>query len=184
MAKQSKRIALLEAAISIITEKGSDYLTLDAVAERAHVSKGGLLYHFKNKDALIQGLVEYANDKYHQNILYHYNKDEVETGRWTRAFINATKENRDENSSVTSSMLAAQGINPQLLEPLQESYQEWQQNIKNDGIESIDATIIRLAIDGLWLSEVFGLDALDESTRNQVMARLLEYSSNQDQKSD
>ncbi|WP_411841911.1 TetR/AcrR family transcriptional regulator [Salinicoccus sp. HZC-1] len=184
MAKQSKRDMLLEAAISIITEKGSDYLTLDAVAERAHVSKGGLLYHFKNKDALIRGLVEYANEKYHQNISYHYNKDEEETGRWTRAFINATKENRDENSSVTSSMLAAQGINPRLLQPLQDSYQEWQENIKNDGIDSIDATIIRLAIDGLWLSEVFGLDALDEPTRTQVMARLLEYSSNQNKSSD
>lgn len=177
MARKSKRESMLEAAIAIITEKGSDHLTLDAVAKRAEVSKGGLLYHFKNKDALIQGLVEYANDKYYQNITYHYDEDEVDPGRWTRAFINATKKNRSENTSVTSSMLAAQGINPELLGPLQESYRQWQQYIKDDGLDPVDATIIRLAIDGLWLSEVFGLDALDKDTRDKVIERLLKYSS-------
>ena len=38
----------------------------------------------------------------------------------------------------------------------------------------MDATIIRLAVDGLWLSEIFGISAIDEKMREQVIQRLKE----------
>ena len=38
-------------------ESGPAATTLDAVAAAAHVSKGGLLYHFASKDALATGLL-------------------------------------------------------------------------------------------------------------------------------
>ena len=47
--------------------------------------------------------------------------------------------------------------------------------IEKDGIDKVDATIIRLAVDGLWLSEIFGLDALDETMRAKVLERLTSY---------
>ena len=37
---------------------GAVHLTLDAVAERAGVSKGGLLYHFPSKESLLQAMVD------------------------------------------------------------------------------------------------------------------------------
>ena len=75
-----------------------------------------------------------------------------------RAFIEATREHREENASITSGMLAAQGSNKNLLSPLQDTYRDWQTQIEHDGLDPVDATIIRLAIDGLWLSEIFGID--------------------------
>ena len=48
----------------------------------------------------------------------------------------------------------AQGSNKALLLPLKSLYEDWQSQIVNDGLDEIDATIIRLAVDGLWLSEV------------------------------
>ena len=72
-------------------------------------------------------------------------------------------------------MLAAQGINSNLLLPLQDTYKDWQEKIEKDGIDKVDATIIRLAVDGLWLSEIFGLDALDETMRAKVLERLTSY---------
>ena len=50
------RDLLLSAACSILTE-GQEVLTLDAVAKRSGISKGGLLHHFRSKDALIEGTV-------------------------------------------------------------------------------------------------------------------------------
>ena len=152
MPRTSKKTQLLDAAAAIVNEYGSEYLTLDAVAKRAGVSKGGLLYHFKSKTALI------------------------EQGKWLRAFVEATREHRSENAAITSSMLAAEGNNRHLLSPLQETYKIWQSYIENDGLDKIDATIMRLAVDGLWLSEIFGLDALDESMREAVLERLTNYS--------
>ena len=45
------------------------------------------------------------------------------------------------------------GSNKALLLPLKSLYEDWQSQIVNDGLDEIDATIIRL-VDGLWLSEV------------------------------
>ncbi len=175
MPRVSKRTQLLEAAAAIVNEQGSEYLTLDAVAKKAGVSKGGLLYHFKNKLTLVQGLVDHADELYRSNVDHRVQKDPQEQGKWVRAFIEARREHRSENASITSGMLAAQGINSQLLLPLQDTYKTWQDRIEHDGLDKVDATIIRLAVDGLWLSEIFGLDALDESMRAEVLDRLTTY---------
>ena len=49
----SARERILEAAERVITEVGAAHLTLDAVAQAAGVSKGGLLYHFPSKESLL-----------------------------------------------------------------------------------------------------------------------------------
>lgn len=47
---------ILDAAEDLIIARGISAFTLDAVAQAAGVSKGGLLYHFNSKDNLISGL--------------------------------------------------------------------------------------------------------------------------------
>lgn len=51
------RQRLLDAAGELAFEEGASSLSLDAVAARAGVSKGGLLYHFPSKNALLRALV-------------------------------------------------------------------------------------------------------------------------------
>ncbi len=53
----STRDRLLDAFAELLVEGGERSATLDAVAASAAVSKGGLLYHFASKDALIDGLL-------------------------------------------------------------------------------------------------------------------------------
>ncbi|RWR20021.1 TetR family transcriptional regulator [Agrococcus lahaulensis] len=52
------RAQLLDAYITLLIEGGERAATVQAVAERAGVSKGGLLYHFGSKAALEAGLIE------------------------------------------------------------------------------------------------------------------------------
>lgn len=47
---------ILDAFIEILISEGEQTATLDAVAKRAGVSKGGLLYHFPSKAHLVEGL--------------------------------------------------------------------------------------------------------------------------------
>jgi len=56
--KPVARDAVLDAFESLLIEVGERAATLDAVARRAGVSKGGLLYHFPNKEALIEVLLD------------------------------------------------------------------------------------------------------------------------------
>lgn len=58
VAGMSAREKVLDAFQDLLLTEGERAATLDAVAARAAVSKGGLLYHFKSKDALVEGLLE------------------------------------------------------------------------------------------------------------------------------
>lgn len=56
--KPVARDAVLDAFEALLIEVGERAATLEAVAKRAGVSKGGLLYHFPSKEALISSLLE------------------------------------------------------------------------------------------------------------------------------
>lgn len=56
------RDRLLDAFEDLLIEEGERTATLEAVAARAGVSKGGLLYHFASKDALVDGLLDRLAD--------------------------------------------------------------------------------------------------------------------------
>jgi AcrR family transcriptional regulator len=58
----SARDRILDSFVAIVCEDGERVATLDAVAARAGVSKGGLLYHFGSKAALVTGLCERLAD--------------------------------------------------------------------------------------------------------------------------
>ncbi len=48
---------MLDAFQRLLIEHGERETTLDAVAKAAGVSKGGLIYHFNSREALIEGLL-------------------------------------------------------------------------------------------------------------------------------
>ncbi|MFB9377229.1 TetR/AcrR family transcriptional regulator [Kineococcus gynurae] len=54
-ARGATRERLLDAYEELICDQGPRAATLDAVASTAGVSKGGLLYHYGSKDALVEG---------------------------------------------------------------------------------------------------------------------------------
>ncbi len=54
----SARDRVLDAYDTLLIEHGGAAVRLDAVAAAAGVSKGGLLYHFASKEALVTGLLE------------------------------------------------------------------------------------------------------------------------------
>ncbi len=56
--KVSSRERILRAAVELAQEVGPAHISLDAVAARAGLSKGGLLYSFPTKAKLLEGVVE------------------------------------------------------------------------------------------------------------------------------
>src|SRR5690625_3314917 len=58
----SARDRVLDAFEELLITEGERAATLDAVAARAEVSKGGLLYHFRSKEALVEGLLDRLAD--------------------------------------------------------------------------------------------------------------------------
>ena len=59
---RSARDRVLDAFEELLAEQSERAATLDAVAARAGVSKGGLLYHFASKEALVGGVLDRFTD--------------------------------------------------------------------------------------------------------------------------
>jgi len=166
-----KRQALLEAALQVIRSSEVAQLTLERVAQEAGVSKGGLLYHFPTKEALLQGLLA------HFVALMGAKLDaytgEGGAGAFARAYIRATLEPQDDISHLTSAILAVMAHQPSLLQPLRAQFERWQARAEADGLPQGAGTLVRLAMDGLWFADLFDLAPPDPALRERV-SRLLQ----------
>lgn len=171
----TKQDSILKAASSIVQRNGVAQLTLEAVAKEAGISKGGLLYHFPSKEALIKGMVDKLNESYGAEIQLKAEVDQQSRGAWSRAYVEATFNELDCGVAMSSALFAAAFANPKLLEGMQAQYKIWQNHIENDGTDSVRATIARLAADGLWFAEMFGLAPLEQELRNKVYNELISW---------
>ena len=173
MNSNSKRNHILTAASSVIRKNGIEKLTLEAVAVEAGVSKGGLLHHFPNKDALIQSMVTGITNDFIADVQTRADRDPRVQGRWSRAYLNSTVEGGKEEQGMNVALRTTLFTNRDLLEELREQYSVWQHNIENDGLDPVISSIVRLAVDGLWLSEVLGIGEIGEEMRGEVIKELL-----------
>lgn len=172
MNRNSKRSQVLSAASFIVKKHGVEKLTLEAVAKEAGISKGGLLHHFPSKQALIQGMVEEYTDLFVTDVNERVANAASSQGKWSRAYVEATIKDITEGNGISTALTASLFTSPELLAKLQAEYAIWQRNIENDGIDAVQGTIVRLALDGLWFSEIFGLGELDNDLRDKVIQSL------------
>ncbi|MFD2615612.1 TetR/AcrR family transcriptional regulator [Paenibacillus gansuensis] len=165
------RELILKSAYQIVKEQGFTSLTLEAVAKHAGVSKGGLLYHFNSKEALIGGMVTMISQLADQQIEQEYNRAPKEPGAFLRAYLSLhTVE--DYEKEMGPGILAALASNPSILDPIRAESQKTQQRIENDGLDPVWATIIRLAFDAMIQSEFLQIGELDEGMKKLVLERL------------
>lgn len=68
MNERTKPEKILDAAAAIVRRDGVAKLTLEAAAKEAGVSKGGLLYHFPNKESLIDGMVTRCSNTFVEDV--------------------------------------------------------------------------------------------------------------------
>ncbi|MCG5214400.1 TetR/AcrR family transcriptional regulator [Streptosporangium sp. KLBMP 9127] len=139
-----RRDELLDAAERLLADQGGHALTLAAVADEAGVSKGGLLYHFSNKDALIRAMVERLIADFDE--LMAEQKQESYTRRYICATFAAVRSGRLRRWAVVT---GAAG-DPSLLEPLREAMTRWHTEGLDDEPDPMAAQIVRLACEGIW----------------------------------
>lgn len=169
------RQRILAAAAHIVGNEGVAGLTLEKVAEEADISKGGLLYHYADKDALIEAMITVPLERFEQEVERRLAADDDRTpGHWLRAFIGATIDFELPDRDLNAGLLAAAATNPDLLGPVQESFERLQRRAEQDGLDATYATIIRLAADGLWLADIFDLAPPAEDFRETLEAFLIE----------
>lgn len=171
---------ILDAAEEVVLRDGVAHLTLDAVAQESQISKGGLLYHFPSKEALIRGMIDRLHRLYEAEVRRLEAEDPDPVGRRLRAMINASfpKEPccniRLRIDRIAAGLLAAIATNPSLLDGTKE-YAAWMEKaLMDDGVDPTMAVIIHLATDGIWMSGLFGVPHPDGELRERILDRLRE----------
>jgi AcrR family transcriptional regulator len=139
-----RRDELLDAAEGLLCDQGSDSLTLAAVADRAGVSKGGLLYHFSSKDALIKAMAERLITDFDQLVA------EQPHGTYTRRYLGATMAAIRTGRLRRWAVVTGASGNMFLLAPVREAMKRWHTEALDDEPDPVAAQIVRLACEGLW----------------------------------
>ena len=170
------RTLLMDAAERIVVSQGVARMTVEEVAREAKVSKGGLLYHFPSKEALIEGMIEYFVRRFDAAMAFARDRDTQLAGQSTRAYIRASTGQTPLISSeldmANGALTAALATFPERLEAVREQGRRHQAEIVADAIDPVLATIIRFAIDGIWMGENFQLTRIDPALKAQVIERL------------
>jgi AcrR family transcriptional regulator len=179
--RSSSRERILDAAAELVRELGAARLTLDAVAERAELSKGGLLYNFPTKEALLQGMleriIEVARVEKENASREFAGQRNVEA----RAYIETALRVREHIKGIAIGILAASAENPKLLDPVRRAIAEDWKELKDNSEDPDAAAVAWLAIEGLGNLEMHDLSPLTKSDRDMVIAairRLLEKNVN------
>lgn len=157
---------LLDAAETVVLRDGIGKLTIDAVADAAGVSKGGLMYHFPSKDKLVEALVIRIVGMWRRDHLEAIEAAPPGPGRVPRGFLsmclNKPDDWKDTIKRTSMVLLAALVSNPQLVQPLRDVYVEIHAKIQQDGLAPGYGEAVLAALDGMWFSWIFGLQDLTD----------------------
>ena len=172
---QETRAIIFEAASKILRNEGLSSLTIAKVASEAGLSKGGLLYHFPNKLSLIEALFNYHNNRFEQRLEQLTLQEGNQPGSWLRAYAKASLEQvlDQDTASLYFALFAAEEKYASAHKLMRQKYQVWQQTLIANSDDVTWATVLRLAIDGLWFTEMHHYAPLPEAQRQAVIDIIL-----------
>jgi AcrR family transcriptional regulator len=171
----SSREKIIDAAELVVIEQGAKHLTFDAVSAKSGVSRGGLLYHFPDKDALLEAMLERVGRKT-KDVRARKQAELPEEQRADAASV-AVLGFLDEDDATRRSRAAALFAivthRPELLTPLRESYRSYVKQLSGNGLTLEKAAIIALATDGLRFLELLSMSPFTENERGKIVRELL-----------
>ncbi len=173
-ARPATRDVILDAAERVVAREGSGRLTIDAVVRESGFSKGGVLYNFPSKQALIEGMV---------SRLIHQAQTDCDTAlehagasgaNPVAALLQALLDFKSVNRDLAMAVLAAAAESPELLDPVRDTMTRIREDVIARAPDPVMARIALLAADGLHLGDLLGLDMITPDEQEAVEARLIQ----------
>ncbi len=153
-------------------------MTLDGVAERAQVSKGGLMYSYPTKVALLQGMIRRLLDNL--ELMREQLRAQSVQGKPSELMIEIKMLSQMDRmgSSPSAALLAAIANQPDLMEPFRDEMTRrfaerflCEQNPDR-------STVLFLAALGLHFAALLNVPFLDRPQREQAFKNLLRLAAN------
>ena len=162
------RRRILDAAQDLALTAGAGNLSLDAVAERAGVSKGGLLYHFPTKTRLLEALVADFLGRFDAALSAEERNGAPDAviGAYLAQFV----KERTRSAQPAAGLLAAFAEDPDLLAPVQHYETGFLARIRANATDPQMATLIFFALHGMRAMDMFNIRVLDEAAEADLIA--------------
>jgi len=161
------RAKVLHAYAEILVSSGERSATLEAVAERAGVSKGGLLYHFPSKDALAEGLLEHLRELAAADVVAMRAAPEGAVDYLLRT--SADIDGEFELVYLAVSRLS-QGPYPQARTVLDDAQTAWTAAVDDELGDPVLARAVSLMGEGLYALATIGATRIDDSELADLIA--------------
>ncbi|MCO6388493.1 TetR/AcrR family transcriptional regulator [Aliihoeflea sp. 40Bstr573] len=170
------RDAILDAAEAIVGDAGAGQLTFDQVAARAGVSKGGVLYCFPSKSALIAAMMERDLKRFEVEMTARL---AAVGGDRLKARIDAT---RDESAAMTAraaSLMAGLVEAGDEAESLRADYRGWLDSFGDDA-DGRRRRLAFLACEGIFMLRGLGIVEIDEKEWDAVFVDIAGLATKED----
>lgn len=168
----SKKEELLLNAAKIIYEEGIQQLTISYLAEKSNLTKGGILYHFSNKDNLLLQMNKMAINKF-EKMIEHFKGQLTGKSLFTRAYAYATLEFfKHPEDALLPAVFISSLENDASFQLWKEVSKRWEHRFQNDSGNSQQNLTLRLLCDGIWFAILYGAD---EPFNDETKALVLKY---------
>ncbi len=167
----SSRERILDSFENALIEAGERAATVEAVAAAADVSKGGLLYHFPSKEALVEGLADRLR------VLAQRDREAMMSAPdgAARYYVRTSvfEDSALDRALVSMARLAQQG-HPTAKESLAEIQERWLDALEVQLGDRTTARAVKLLGDGLYYDAAFFASAGSGRTGRQDIEDLLD----------
>ncbi|MCH8488406.1 MAG: TetR/AcrR family transcriptional regulator [Oceanicaulis sp.] len=172
--RPATRDVILDAAERVVSREGSGRLTIDAVVRESGFSKGGVLYNFPSKQALIEGMVSRLILQAQEDCDCALEQATATGANPVATLIHVILAFKRTHRDVAMAVLAAASESPELLDPVRAMMARIRNDIIANAPDPVMARIALLAADGLHLADLLGLDMITPDEQEAVEARLIQ----------
>ncbi len=163
------REKVLDAFEALVIEGGERAATMDATAQSAGVSKGGLIYHFPSKEALEAGLIERMDRLVADDV--------AAMAAWEAGILDAFIRSSTEvdtpldRAIVAVSRLASTGSEP-AQEAMSRMRELWRTVLSTAIPDPTSVTLALLVADGVYFNSALTLGAVPDFDMDALVAIL------------
>jgi AcrR family transcriptional regulator len=165
--RPSQRDRILDAYTDLVVELGPGAVTVEGVAARAGVSKGGLLYHFGSKDALLDGLLERTTQRNDADLATAREAPEGLAHYYLRTSVSDAADGEGVHHAMVALYTLSSG-EPRAAEATRRCMRAWEEALAADLGDALTARLVAVVGDGLYLRAMVG-DPGDELADPDVL---------------
>ena len=167
--KEIDKDRVLDAAVAVILKSGGRHFTLDAVAERAGISKGGLVYSFATKDELIHATLEREVARFQEAVRRRLGSGPTGPVELVLAHIEEALAEDDATTQMAAFLITALVHAPGTLGPVRHLYSALLDPLRSAHGEVAEVRHALLAVEGIFLLRGLGFAEVSADELKSVL---------------